>query len=199
VNDQFPWPNLKQGAVIVAAVIAGGAALLGTAYGGFSMGRDVNAGELKDARAEVAKRSAEVDDLKAKLQRARARAEAASKDGAGSGGSIFVNGGCFEFNVLGGSAESSKFFRQPRNQVCVVAGESGEVLEGDLTISVVAVEFSGDPLRNCVTGTISGRGDRPPLRFMNEDVGAVLRYGRYRVRIDSVDTSSANFVARRIT
>jgi hypothetical protein len=66
--------------------------------------------------------------------------------------------------------------------------------DGSLVISVVAVEFGGEPLRDRVTGVIDGGAK--VIRFRDQDVGAKFQVGKYVVRIVDVDTFSATFSVR---
>jgi hypothetical protein len=69
----------------------------------------------------------------------------------------------------------------------------------DLTISLVAIPFEGDPQRHMVVANITSE-DGSVLELKNKDVGTSFEFGKktkYQITITEIETFSATFAIRR--
>lgn len=72
--------------------------------------------------------------------------------------------------------------------------------DGELSISLVAIPFQGDPERYMVSANITG-SDGSVLELKDEDVGTSVEFGkkeRYLITITEIETFSATFTIRKI-
>lgn len=70
---------------------------------------------------------------------------------------------------------------------------------GDLSISLVAIPFEGDPERHMVVANITG-SDGSVLELKNKDVGTSFEFGKntkYQITITEIETFSATFAIRK--
>ena len=82
-------------------------------------------------------------------------------------------------------------------QIALSAGQSESAESGEVVISVIGIGFEGDPLRNRVTFAVGGQG-APTTTYAKQDVGAVVKWGKFEVRLMSADTFEARFMVRRL-
>ena len=65
-------------------------------------------------------------------------------------------------------------------------------LSGNVEITVIAINFSGNPLRHRVTANALIPG-KSPLEIRNADPGSAYNYGNYQISITASGTFSAKF------
>lgn len=84
--------------------------------------------------------------------------------------------------------------------VAMQEGVTETLFNGDLSISLIAISFEGDPLRHKVIATVGSPG-YPNLEIERKDVGYVTTYngsGTFEIRITRITTFSAEFMVTRI-
>lgn len=72
--------------------------------------------------------------------------------------------------------------------------------DGELSISLVAIPFQGEPERHMVSANITG-ADGSALELKDEDVGTSVEFGKnahYLITITEIETFSATFTVRKI-
>ena len=82
-------------------------------------------------------------------------------------------------------------------RVRVDAGETEAVFDDGLFLSVSATDYTGDPLRHQLYGTIGAPGCEP-LVIEGVDVGYVATYEGFEVRLAETGTFHAAFVVRAL-
>lgn len=78
---------------------------------------------------------------------------------------------------------------------------SESFFNNDLTISLVAIPFEGDPERHMVVANVTGN-DGSVLELKNKDVGTTFEFGKntkYQITITEIATFSATFSIRKIS
>jgi hypothetical protein len=77
--------------------------------------------------------------------------------------------------------------------VTLDAGTSADAMNKKMFVSLVAIDFGGEPLRNRVTFVVGGRGI-PSKTYALADVGKTCIAGPYQLRVATADTFKASFV-----
>lgn len=77
--------------------------------------------------------------------------------------------------------------------VTLDAGTSADAMKKDLFVSLVAIDFGGQPLRHRVTFVVGGRGISSKTYDL-ADVGTMCIAGPYLLRVATADTFKASFV-----
>ena len=101
------------------------------------------------------------------------------------------------------SASSTIEVEKPTSKVeerSISAENSYSFFGGDVTISLVAIAFEGDPLRHRVLANISSPNGQA-AKFDRQDIGTVLTYKTkctYKITILDAGTFSANFQVAKL-
>jgi|GEM_PF-1723257 len=75
-----------------------------------------------------------------------------------------------------------------------------DFFDDEVSISLVAIPFEGDPERHMVVANVIG-SDGSTLELKNKDVGSTVEFGKtnkYRISITEIETFSATFVVTKL-
>ena len=77
------------------------------------------------------------------------------------------------------------------------AGDSTDAFGGDVIVSLIGIKFEGDPLRHKATFSIGSQGS-PTTTYQKQDIGAVVKWKNFEIRLLSADTFDAKFLISRV-
>ena len=163
----------------VAALFAGCAITYG-------WGKDVGLGEIERTRGDLARSNqalanarSEVANLKVQFASAQKVANSIEAKPVTSPGDKASAGNPFVPKL----ADSSDL------RVTIKEGSSQELFDGDLTVSVIGIDYCGTPLRDRIDMTaLAGGASR---KLTSADVGQQLRVGKYVVTVLALITIEA--------
>ena len=104
-------------------------------------------------------------------------------------------------SITGTSDEVEKQTLAPdevHTEVKLSRGDSAELFQGKLILTLVGISFEGDPLRHRVTATVSSPGGQS-THLNKVDPGESIAYEGYEVRVLSSSTNVARFSIRKLS
>ena len=187
-------------------IILGGLSVMATVstfFGlGYLLGKDHNNAlvdflkENKKALEDTEKRlREEAEVLKLELQ--KSHAPQLTK---GSEFKVSSEGADRETEITGSEPEAARARKENRFKseiVSVPRGKMAKVFEGDILITVQRISFEGSPLRHLVYATVGAFG-KPTIELQAVDLGYVMQYHGFEVRVIEVDTFYAKFLVTQL-
>ncbi|WP_171354362.1 hypothetical protein [Vibrio coralliilyticus] len=181
------------------ASIAGFAACAAIYQWGYTVGGDKSNNlvqlletQKSELTSDLKNANAERESLKVELQAANTRLVSATNTV--SSKATVVKEHQVEQNIASNDKEPTILYE---TQI-ISTGSSGTFYDSNVLVTVIATDFTGNPLRHKVFASIYVSG-HDPLEIKSVDIGAVYDVGNYKIALTGAGTLSATFDVRRKT